>query len=125
MLAELDSRISGARKGRDTRYDHVENCNTIHCDILASIFLKSISTDIQSVNRKKDFLQKLRSFIINQHVRKQILHECQCSSNIHQLLHWRHVIFINDKKMQFSFMEKISQIIDDGSLFYACQHCAS
>ena len=95
MLAEYKSRLYLAQMRRDTRYDHVENCNMIHCDILTGIFLKNTTVDSEIISSNENLLQKLRSFVLNQHTRKQLLVECHCSTNIHLLLHGRYEMYVS------------------------------
>jgi hypothetical protein len=86
MLSRYESRISTIRLKRATQLDYVENCNSIHCDIIANVISKCDQLDENGIGARAAFVNSIRSFVAERPSRRLVLVECLSSSNVHQAL---------------------------------------
>lgn len=71
---------------RATQCDHVENCNSIHCDIIAGIISKCDQLEEDGSGKKAIFVESIRSFIAERPSRRLALVECLSSTKVQQIL---------------------------------------
>ena len=89
MLSRYESRLSTIRLSRATQFDHVENCNSIHCDIIASVISKCDQLEENGIGMRAAFVNDIRSFVAERPSRRLALIECLSSSYVQQALNDR------------------------------------
>lgn len=74
------------RMMQGTHRDHFENCNSIHCDIVAAVISKFNELEERGVSTRAGVIESIRSFVAERPSRRLALMECLSSSNVHQTL---------------------------------------
>lgn len=86
MLANFDSRLSKIRSRQSLRHHHIENCNSIHCDIVEGVLRRNRGSHKDESDNDDDFIRNMRSFVANQSSQREILLGCISNSTVQQTL---------------------------------------
>ena len=86
MLAKFDSRLSKIRSRQSLRHHHIENCNSIHCDIVEGVLRRNRGSHKDESDNDDDFIRNMRNFVVNQSSQREILLGCISNSTVQQTL---------------------------------------
>lgn len=116
MLSQYESRMSAVRLMRATQCDHVEYCNSIHCDMIAGIISKCDRLEENGSGKKAIFVESIRSFIAERPSRRLALVECLSTSKVQQILTERWLTYEKEvSKSVIDRREEYWRLISDES----------